>query len=561
MKRKILTAVLSAAFVFAWAQETSVPEIIENVLPRQTETETEKTEVSPELQDSALFSETSAPEIFSSETEVSSEEPETFDALSGSQPSGISEAVKFKYKKEKIFPAESRPKKHESSGTYLDRSDEYKKKCDDILKYGLEGQITDLIDELSKNQDNRFVNDIYDLFQETKSVAVKEKVIEYFTKLKDPCLAYFAVEVINDPYDTKKSIVEKCFKYVSEADIKDANPGLVDLVDKEDEAYFTGALSALGEIGGAEEALFLSDYLDRDDLNVSQRQSLMRVLGRIKAVETWDKISEIAMDENENAFVRMYAAEAIGAMEKPESEKILADLFESSDPNIRTYVIKGISYFNTDKSDELILQALRDSQYKVRLEAVSAVEKKRLKAAVPYLIFRCKDKDEQKQVKEKCYSVIADLNTSEGNDYLISVLKDKKIGDATKAKVSAALLEYNHAGTKEVIELARSTLNNDVQKNLRYALGKEFAKYDRSEFAEICAEYIASSDVATQGTGLDIWAKGRYMSARAAVEEIAKDAEEPSDSENDAEKPKGYQFGAKKKNANAKKAKRILDQS
>ena len=562
MKRKFLLVAVSLIFVFAWSQESSAPEVIESIL---SESEDSQSKISsPDeivSEEDSQNNETEIPNVFLPENEIPEikDEPkqETYDAISGSQPS---ENIKFKYTKEKIYPADTRPKKHDSSKNYVDRSKDYEKKCNDILKYGLEGQITELIDELTKNQDNRFVDGIYDLFQETKSVAVKEKILDYFTKLKDSCLASYAVEIINDPYDEKNSIVEKCFKYVSEADIKDANPGLVDLVDKEEDAYFTGALSALGETGGKEEALFLADYLDRDDLNVSQRQALMRVLGRIKAVETWQKISEIAKDENENTFVRMYAAEAIGAMEKPESEDILVELFESNDPNLRTYVIKGISYFNDKKSSDLIIQALRDSQYKVRLEAVSAVGKNRIDKAVPFLIFRCKDKDEQKQVKEKCYSVIADLNTSDGNDYLISVLKDKKIGDATKAKVSAALLEYNHAGTNEVIELARSALKSDVQKNLRYALGKEFAKYDRSEFADICAEYIASDDVATQGTGLDIWAKGRYSSVKAAVEEIAKDAEEENLTE-EKEKPKGYQFGVKKKNANAKKAKRILEQS
>ena len=562
MKRKFLLVAVSLIFVFAWSQESSAPEVIESIL---SESEDSQSKISsPDevvSEEDSQNNETEIPNVFLPENEIPEikDEPkqETYDAISGSQPS---ENIKFKYTKVKIYPADTRPKKHDSSKNYVDRSKDYEKKCNDILKYGLEGQITELIDELTKNQDNRFVDGIYDLFQETKSVAVKEKILDYFTKLKDSCLASYAVEIINDPYDEKNSIVEKCFKYVSEADIKDANPGLVDLVDKEEDAYFTGALSALGETGGKEEALFLADYLDRDDLNVSQRQALMRVLGRIKAVETWQKISEIAKDENENTFVRMYAAEAIGAMEKPESEDILVELFESNDPNLRTYVIKGISYFNDKKSSDLIIQALRDSQYKVRLEAVSAVGKNRIDKAVPFLIFRCKDKDEHKQVKEKCYSVIADLNTSDGNDYLISVLKDKKIGDATKAKVSAALLEYNHAGTKEVIELARSALKSDIQKNLRYALGKEFAKYDRSEFADICAEYIASDDVATQGTGLDIWAKGRYSSVKAAVEEIAKDAEEENLTE-EKEKPKGYQFGVKKKNANAKKAKRILEQS
>ncbi|HAZ97602.1 MAG TPA: hypothetical protein DCW73_10495, partial [Treponema sp.] len=555
MKRKFLIAAVSLIFAFAWSQESSAPEVIENVLSESENSQTQSSALDETVSEETL--QNSAPEIPDaslSENATSKipdeRETENYDAISGSQPS---ESIKFKYTREKIHPADARPKKHDTSKNYIDRSKDYEKNCNDILKYGLEGQITELIDELTKNQDNRFVDGIYDLFQETKSVAVKEKILEYFTKLKDPCLASYAVEIINDPYDEKNSIVEKCFKYISEADIKDANPGLVDLVDKEEDAYFTGALSALGETGGREEALFLADYLDRDDLNVSQRQALMRVLGRIKAAETWQKISEIAKDENENTFVRMYAAEAIGAMEKPESEDILVELFESNDPNLRTYVIKGISYFNDKKSSDLITQALRDSQYKVRLEAVSAVGKNRINNAVPFLIFRCKDKDEQKQVKEKCYSVIADLNTSEGNEYLISVLKDKKIGDAAKAKVSAALLEYNHAGTKEVIELARSALKSDIQKNLRYALGKEFAKYDRSEFADICAEYIASDDVATQGTGLDIWAKGRYSSVKAAVEEIAKDAEEDVLPE-EKEKPKGYQFGTKKKNANAKKA-------
>ncbi|WP_296091455.1 HEAT repeat domain-containing protein [uncultured Treponema sp.] len=562
MKRKFLLAAVSLIFSFAWSQESSAPEVIENILSESENSQTENSAPDEIVsEETSQNTEIEIPNVSLSENETPEiqDEPktETYDAISGSQPS---ENIKFKYTREKIYPADARPKKHDTSKNYVDRSKDYEKNCNDILKYGLEGQITELIDELTKNQDNRFVDGIYDLFQETKSVAVKEKILEYFTKLKDPCLASYAVEIINDPYDEKNSIVEKCFKYVSEADIKDANPGLVDLVDKEEDAYFTGALSALGETGGKEEALFLADYLDRDDLNVSQRQALMRVLGRIKAVETWQKISEIAKDENENTFVRMYAAEAIGAMENPESEDILVELFESSDPNLRTYVIKGISYFNDKKSSDLITQALRDSQYKVRLEAVSAVGKNRIDKAVPFLIFRCKDKDEQKQVKEKCYSVIADLNTSDGNDYLISVLKDKKIGDATKAKVSAALLEYNHAGTKEVIELARSALKSDIQKNLRYALGKEFAKYDRSEFADICAEYIASDDVATQGTGLDIWAKGRYPSVKSAVEEIAKDAEEENLTE-EKEKPKGYQFGAKKKNANAKKAKRILEQS
>ena len=94
---------------------------------------------------------------------------------------------------------------------------------------------------------------------------------------------------------------------------------------------------------------------------------------------------------------------------------------------------------------------------------------------------------------------------------------------------------------------------------MRYALGKEFAKYDNGSFAEICGEYLNSADVATQGTGLDMWAKGRYSSCRAKVEEIAQDAVEEENKEEEKDSKKVYKFGQKRKNANAKKAKKILE--
>lgn len=492
---------------------------------------------------------------------------------------GLSEnQEKFSYKKEKLVPPLIKPKKITESEleNYLElneenSSDEYLKKCNETFKFGLEDEISELIDELTKNDDLRFVESIYSLFYTTKSSNIRNKILAYFTKLKDPCLGNYACQIINDPYDEKKDTVNACLKYVSESKIQEALPGLVDLIDKEDENYFTGALQALGELGAKDEALFLADFLDRDDLSTAQRQSLMKVLGKIKALETWDKLVEIVQDEDENSYVRMYAAEAIGAMKKEESEDILIELFESEDSNFRVYVIKGLSYFDDEKSDELIIQALRDSQYKVRLEAINAVKEKNLKTAVPYLIYRCKDKNEQKSVKEKSYETLAFLNDEEGNKYLISLLKDSKIADNTKSKIASCLLEYNHAGTNEIIDLAKDSLKSDLKKNLRYSLGKEFAKYGRAEFEEICAFYLDSKDVSTQGTGLDIWAKGKYESLRPKIESLASevDEEQKSKEERDEalknakseEERRSIRLKPiKKANANAAKAKRILEQ-
>lgn len=427
-------------------------------------------------------------------------------------------------------------------------TEEYVNETKDVFLFGMTNQIETLMQTLTSNEDCRFVNEAYDLFQETKSPRVRELILAYFAKLEDPCLEDYAVEVINEPFDYRSDTIAASFEYVSAVKTKEAIPGIVAVLESEDSEYFNYALTALGKTGGTQEALYLSDYIERDDLTLAQRQSLMRVLGQLKAVETWDKLSEIAQDEDENMYVRAYAAEAIGAMELPDSEGILIDLYEASEPIIREYVIRGLSHYTSADARKVIKQALKDDNYRVRLEAISVVETQNITECSKDLVYHCKTKEET-VVKEKCYKVLAKLNTADGNEYLVSVLKDKKAGDSAKAKIAAALLENGSVGTKEIVELASSTLKDDKSKSLRYALGKEIAKYSRPEFASLCSEYLASKDVMTQGTGLDMFAKGRYESARKAVQDLAALAPDENDTTSKTKKAN---------NTNAIKAKKIL---
>ena len=401
------------------------------------------------------------------------------------------------------------------------KADDYVKKVQETFLYGLEAEISDQIETLQKDEDKRFVNDIYNMFQTTENNTIIEKVLLYFTTLKDPCIEDYAVTVVNDPYDVKKSIVDAVFKYIAAVKCKAATPAVVKLLEDEAEDYFNGCLTALGDIGGEEEAQFLADYLDNEDLTTGQKQELMKVLGKLKASSTWSKLRDIVEDDNENSYVRMYAAEAMGAMEESASIEVLAEQYRAtSDANLRVYLIKGLSYFKDSDAQKIVLQAIRDAFYKVRLEAIETVKKQDMKEAVPYLVYRAKN-DSETVVKNACYPVIAALNTAEGNEYLVSLITEKKNNDTVKSKVAAALLKEGHAGAKEIADLAIECCKTDAHKQLRYALGKEMAKYENKEFAKACTAFLEHKDVATQGTGLDMWAKGRYGECKSAVEKIA----------------------------------------
>ena len=451
---------------------------------------------------------------------------------------------------ESDVPPSKRPRAGDSAKIAdLDNIDpDGRKKNADILKFGLEDEILDLLKTMIDRKDVRFVDEAYDLYEESKSKSVKEQVMNFFKTLEDPCLEDYAIMILNDPYDEPLDTVNMAFSYVGALKVSGAIPAVENLLEGDNEKYYDGALGALGKIGGGDESMYLTEYFEKEDLTLAQKQTLVKTLGSLHASETYDKLVEMAENEDENTFIRMYASEAIGQIAAEDASRrgdgisVLSDLFEDRDPNLRTYVVQGLSNFSGSEVEKTIVQALKDNHAKVRLEAIAAVKKMQLSEAVPYLVYRAKN-DPDSSVKKACYPVIAEMNTAEGNEFLVSqITAKKKVSDDTKAKVATALLECNNAGTQEILALASEVLSDDRRKPLRYALGKEFAKYGRAEYEDICKQYLASKDVATQGTGLDIYAKARYASVTPTVQNLA-DQANPD---------------AKTNNANARKAARIL---
>ena len=397
------------------------------------------------------------------------------------------------------------------------------KKEMDILAYGLDSEISDLIAKYINEDIFYFSDQIQKVFDAAKSDAIKQKCIEYFTAAEDPRLKEYALAIAQDPYDAEKDLVASVFKYISVLKFTEAAPYARKIIDDENKDYFDAALNALGRIGRAEDAQFLADFLDRPDMSTARRQSLMKVLGKLHAIETSDKLISIAEDENENTFVRMYAAEALGEMKNMDALPVLIELYNASDPNLRASVIRALKNYSSDEDAKSVIeQALRDNHYKVRLEAIAAIKSLKLVSAGDSLIYRAKN-DPESVVKYACYDAVASLNLPAGNDFLISVVKDTKKGETAQVKAASALLQYGNAGTEVIIALAEDTLKDDKKKNLRYALGKEFAKHINSSFSGICQNYLDSKDVSTQGIGLDIYARNRFAELTTRVQEIAED--------------------------------------
>ena len=131
-----------------------------------------------------------------------------------------------------------------------------------------------MLDKLTTNDDPRFVDEVYDLFQVTKSKTVRQKILAYFAKLEDPCLEDYAVTILNDPYDEPNLLVNQVFKYVGAVKCTAALPAVMTLIDTDTEKYFDSALAALGDIGGPEEAKTICRMLKQSHISLKIKDKL-----------------------------------------------------------------------------------------------------------------------------------------------------------------------------------------------------------------------------------------------------------------------------------------------
>lgn len=158
--------------------------------------------------------------IFSKESDVVEETPTTESELSTttttSSSSSSSSSVKASKPGLSEIPDAKRPRAIDSEkakkAAEKDESEEDEEEHLNTIKYGLPSEISELLDKLITNDDPRFTQEIYDLFQVTKNSTIKEKILKYFTKQEDPCLEDYAVELLNDPYDEKADVVKASFK-------------------------------------------------------------------------------------------------------------------------------------------------------------------------------------------------------------------------------------------------------------------------------------------------------------------------------------------------------------
>lgn len=398
----------------------------------------------------------------------------------------------------------------------------------DVIRYGIETEIATLIETLGNEKSTEFTDELVTLFNETRSVPVREGIIRLFILEKLDVLNGWTIELLKDPWDEKSTTVNLALSYAAALTLRDAAPSVRELLTNENTVFRSSAIAALGKIGSTTDAQFLFDMLDSDiegdeKQRLIVRQEIIRSISLLKDPELRDRLVALAENEDENAIIRATAAEALAGIADSDTVSILSRVYESSDPVLRESAVAGAGKIPGDAAAALILDGLRDSYYKVRLRALDSAAEREMTEASALILYRAKT-DPEDSVKVKAYEVLAKIGNAEAIDWLVSVVREDKAADRYRAKAAEYLsLSQKDIAWSVIPEVASKTLADDKKTWLRYELGKIIAKTDDQRYADLALAYLSHKDTLTRSLGLDMYAKQRYPSARTRVGEIASD--------------------------------------
>lgn len=398
----------------------------------------------------------------------------------------------------------------------------------DVLRYGLENEIVELVTELRDKEDTTYNADLESLFSRTRSVAVRESILSMYAALENPAFSSFALEVLADPWDYRNSTVSAVFSYVQKIKPPEASPLVRTILDNESEEFRDQAIRTLGKIGTADDAAYLVDYLqgtiegdERQRLII--RQNVMEALGELKSDAVWDDFVSIAQNEDENIMIRATAVRAIGSIGREGGDDLLAGLFETDDPLLRSAAVSGLSGYSGQVVVDVVLEALKDTHYRVRLEALNAVEKLKIADAAPFVQYRAQT-DPVDAVKAKSIDVLALLGESESIRWMLEQVRNEKTPDKTRMTIIQALMNHDSSSVvNDAVQVAFASLKDDRKKWLRYELGKLFVKQGDPALSDVAEAYIQHKDVATKSLGIEMYNKNRFTNLKGHVESIAAD--------------------------------------
>lgn len=311
-----------------------------------------------------------------------------------------------------------------------------------VLLYGIDSEVLEVVGSLRKYQETSLNPELLQVLEDTGDAQLKEEILSFFGQSGFGDATDYAVGIVSDPYDTRESLVTAALRYLAAVKAEAGAAAVLELAQQGNGAMSRTAIRTLGSIGGAKHAQPLLDMLQDVYASSDTRSEVILALGELAAQEAVEPLIQLVADDEEEAVLRRYACDALGKIGDERALPVLKDAYGDDDTWLRAYAVYALSQFDDPETGELLMRALKDSFWRVRVSAAQGLADLGLADAVPILTYKA-ERDPVMQVRTEAAKALAAIDTAEAATNIREIVSDQRTPLSLRIEAIQALVEQN----------------------------------------------------------------------------------------------------------------------
>ncbi len=324
---------------------------------------------------------------------------------------------------------------------------------EESLKYGIDATVITTIDEMIERKDDHFSDVVLTLLSSRRE-SLRIKALDFFEALELDTAIDTVLDELEFYQDLDRGFLIRLIQHLQRREHQ-IDRGLWQLlreiIEEEDRDVRSAAVRFLGEREYAPAAEFLAELYEDSDTDQPVRETILRALGRIKDPSSEDLIFDLAGDENIDKTQRIAAIEAAGNYGNRRAMNVIGEAFSSGDPLIRSAAVGSLTNFPINQVKELYLEALRDSFWRIRLNALRGISENPFEEAFEPLRFMARQ-DPENNIKIQALRSLAALNKEDAWQFLRESMENSDIGLPFRQTIALELIEGDFEASRQAIE-------------------------------------------------------------------------------------------------------------
>ena len=397
----------------------------------------------------------------------------------------------------------------------------------DTLRFGIDSEVTAVINALKDEKDGSFTDPVSQLLETNLNPDILSASIDYFIAVDYGDAGDIIRSILENYQDETPAALQAALRYVSEFPGPDSAELILPLAQEDNVQLASAALSALGKCGDDSVADTLLDFLDDDDFNDDLKPSVIRALGQTGSSKAVDTLIDILEDVYEEKSWRWNACEALGLIGDSSALPAVRNALQDRDTYLRSYAVKALSGFDSSETEDILIQSLRDSFWRVRVSAAEALGSLKSLRAVDILVYKA-SKDPEPNVRKAAVKALGEVGSPEALGFLRDLYSKSTSPQDLRTISVEILIDKDLAASIPVIN---QVLAEEWEKDKSPVLGytcKFLSTAKSPQLGDLFSKMMNYNDVAVKIYGIRGAGANRLGGLREQIESLSGEGNNPS---------------------------------